>query len=111
MNDIGQGNFLPKSNLSQMGQQLYDCVSGKNFVLDDEDFPDFSKAIEYSIANENGWCYKRLQSKSTEFNKDKPSLALKKITIKMHLFETKCFLYSSIQPYETIFNPFTLCTA
>jgi len=74
MDDVAQGDFLPKSNLSTIGQQLYDCISGKNFVLDDESFPDFSKAIEYSISNENGWCYKKLQSKSTEFNKDKPNI-------------------------------------
>jgi hypothetical protein len=74
MNDIARGDYLPKSNLSTIGQQLFDCVSGKNFILDDVDFPNFSKAIEYSIVNENGWCYQKLKSKSTEFNKDKPNI-------------------------------------
>ena len=46
MNHIATGKFLAKSNLSTVGQKLYDCISGKNFVLNDKDFPDFSKAIE-----------------------------------------------------------------
>jgi hypothetical protein len=73
INHIAEGKYLPKSNLSMMGQKLYDCISGKNFVLDDNDFPDFSKAIEYSIATKDMWCYKKLKEKSTEFNKDKPN--------------------------------------
>lgn len=74
MNDIAKGQFLPKSNLSVTSQILFDCVSGKNFVLDSPDFPDFSKAIEYSIATPGLWCNKRLVEKSTEFNKDKPNI-------------------------------------
>lgn len=74
MNDIAKGLFLPKSNLSPTSQILFDCVSGKNFVLDSPDFPDFSKAIEYSIATPGLWCNKRLAEKSTEFNKDKPNI-------------------------------------
>jgi len=70
---IAQGLFLPKPNLSIIGQKLHDCIAGNAFVLDDADFPEFSQAIEYSIKNENGWCYKRLQEKSTEFNKDQPN--------------------------------------
>lgn len=57
-----------------MSQKLYDCIGGVKFILDTDDFPDFSKAIEYSIINPNGWCYKKLQDKSREFNPDKPNL-------------------------------------
>ena len=74
MNDIATGDFLAKANLSTVGQKLYDCVSGKNFVLDDKDFPDFSKAIEYSIATEGKWCNQKLKEKSTEFNKENPNI-------------------------------------
>jgi predicted metal-dependent enzyme (double-stranded beta helix superfamily) len=73
MNDIAQGLYMPKANLSLEAQQLYDCISGKNFVLDDEDFPEFSQAIEYSINTPNCWCNQKLKDKSTEFNKDKPN--------------------------------------
>lgn len=74
MNDIASGKFLPKANLSMIGQQLYDCVSGVNFVLDAPDFPEFSKAIEYSIRTPGQWCHERLKNKANEFNKDKPNL-------------------------------------
>ena len=74
MSDIASGKYLPKSNLSLSSQKLYDCISGNKFILDDMDFPEFSKAIEHSIINPDGWCYKKLRDKSTEFNKDNPNL-------------------------------------
>lgn len=74
MSDIASGKYLPKSNLSMISQKLYDCIAGKRFVLDDNDFPDFSKAIEYSIATPDLLCNTILKNKSTEFNKDKPNL-------------------------------------
>jgi hypothetical protein len=74
MNDIAKGTYLPKANLSLIAQKLYDCIAGKNIVLDDKDFPQFSAAIEHSIKTPGCWCYERLQEKSTEFNKDKPNL-------------------------------------
>ena len=74
MLDIARSTYMPKSNLSLVSQKLYDCISGKNFVLDDNEFPDFSKAIEYSIATPKMWCHKTLKNKSTEFNKDKPNI-------------------------------------
>ena len=74
MNDIASGKYMPKANLSTMGQKLYECIAGKKFILDDDDFPDFSKAIEFSILNPDGWCFKKLKDKSTEFNKDKPNI-------------------------------------
>jgi hypothetical protein len=74
MIDIALGAYLPKANLSLKAQQLYHCISGKNFTLDTPDFPDFVQAIEYSIKTPGAWCYERLKAKSTEFNKDKPNL-------------------------------------
>jgi hypothetical protein len=74
MNDIASGLYLPSANLSTIGQKLFNCISGKKFILDDVDFPDFSKAIEYSIKTEGLWFNKTLLKKSTEFNKDKPNI-------------------------------------
>ena len=74
MTDIALGAYLPKANLSLVAQQLYECISGKNFVLDTPDFPDFVQAIEYSIKTPGCYCYERLRQKSTEFNKTKPNL-------------------------------------
>ena len=74
MDDIANGNVLPNANLSLIGQKLYNCVAGKKFILDSKDFPNFSKAIEYSIRTPGNWCYEKLKEKSTEFNKDKPDI-------------------------------------
>jgi hypothetical protein len=74
MSDIAEYKYLPNSFLTQTNQQLFNCISGKNFVLDDDYFPDFSKAIQHSIVTEGCWCNKKLQEKSTEFNPDKPNL-------------------------------------
>ena len=75
MNDIASGAYLPSANLSMIAQKLYNCISGKKFVINDDDFPDFTKAIEYSIITEGLWCNKTLKRKSTEFNKDKPNIS------------------------------------
>lgn len=73
MDDVAAGTCVPKANLSVMAQKLYDCVAGPKFVLDTPDFPDFTKAIEYSIATPGKWCYETLKAKATEFDKDKPN--------------------------------------
>jgi hypothetical protein len=73
MMDIAKGTHLPTANLSTMGQKLYNCIAGPKFVLDDDDFPDFSKAIEYSIKTPGLWCNTKLQQKANEFSKDKPN--------------------------------------
>ena len=74
MDDIAKGTFMPKANLSIVAQKLYDCIAGKNFVLNNKDFPEFTQAIEHSIATPGCWCYERLKEKSKEFNKDKPNI-------------------------------------
>ncbi len=72
MDSVAAASYLPKANLSIISQKLYDCISGKQFVLDAPDFPEFSKAIEHSIRTPGKWCYERLKQKATEFDKDKP---------------------------------------
>jgi hypothetical protein len=74
MDQIALGTYLPKAQLPLPAQQLYDCISGSQFTLDTEDFPDFVQAIENSIKNPSGWCYQKLQAKSHEFSKDKPNI-------------------------------------
>lgn len=70
MDDIANNTYLPHSSLSLVAHKLYNCVSGNKFILNTEDFPDFSEAIEYSIATPGLWCNTRLQEKATEFGKD-----------------------------------------
>lgn len=73
MESVASNIVLPKANLSIVAQKLYDCIAGKQFVLDSPDFPQFSKAIEHSIRTPGKWCYERLKQKATEFDKDKPN--------------------------------------
>ena len=73
MESIASGKYMPEANLSQTSQKLYDCISGKKFVLNTPDFPDFTKAIEYSLATPGLWCYETIKKKATEFDKDKPN--------------------------------------
>jgi len=75
MTDIASSQYLPKSGLPPVSQRLYDCISGSRFELDDADFPEFSQAIEYSIATPGMWCNTTLQKKSREFNPDKPNFS------------------------------------
>lgn len=74
MSDIATSSYMPTACLSDTARKLYECISGKRFVLDDADFPDFSKAIEHSIATPGLWCHKKLKEKSREFNPNVPNL-------------------------------------
>lgn len=74
MNDVALDTYIPDANLPKVTRQLYDCVSGRRFVLDNESFPDFSKAIEHSIVTPGCWCYKKLQEKQSEFNPNDPNI-------------------------------------
>jgi hypothetical protein len=74
LHSLALGEHMPKANLSIISQKLYNCISGKNFVLNTPDFPDFTKAIEYSIRTPGKWCYERIQQKATEFDKNKPNV-------------------------------------
>jgi len=73
MADISTQKYMPKSNLSLTSQKLYDCISGKKFQLDDNEFADFSNAIEYSIKTPGLWCHETLKKKSTEFDPKTPN--------------------------------------
>jgi hypothetical protein len=70
MDDLASSEYLPSASLSTAGQSIYNCISGKKFILDSPDFPDFSKAIEQSINTPGLWCNTRLQQKAREFGKD-----------------------------------------
>lgn len=72
MDSLALATYMPKANLSMVSQKLYDCIAGSKFHLDSPDFPQFTQAIEHSIATPGKWCYERLKQKATEFNKDKP---------------------------------------
>jgi len=70
MKHVAKARFLPQSFLSPSAQKLYDSIAGKKFKLNEPDFPDFSKAIEYSINTPGGWCNETLKSKAGTFSDD-----------------------------------------
>lgn len=74
LDQIDGSDVVPHSFLSCVGKDLYDCISGKQFRLDDDEFPEFSQAIEHSIRTPGLWCYETLQAKASDFNKEKPSI-------------------------------------
>ena len=74
MDAIASGVHMPKANLSIIAQKLYDCISGKQFVLNTPDFPEFCQAIEHSLATPGKWCHERIKAKANEFNKEKPNV-------------------------------------
>lgn len=81
MHDIASNKVLPKSHLSAVAETLYDCIGWKTFALDTDDFPDFSKAIEYSIATPGLWCHETLKKKAGEFGKPNPLETYLRITL------------------------------
>ena len=74
MDDVASGTHMPVANLPITSQKLYNCIAGPNFCLETPEFPDFYKAIEYSIATPGCWCYETLKKKATEFSKDRPNI-------------------------------------
>ena len=81
MDDIASGAYMPAANLSLTSQKLYNCISGKKFTLNTPDFPEFVKAIEYSIVTPGRWCYERLKEKANEFGKPNPEETYLRITL------------------------------
>jgi len=81
MHDIASNKVLPKSHLSAVAETLYDCICWKNFALNTDDFSDFSKAIEYSIATPGLWCHETLKKKAGEFGKPNPLETYLRITL------------------------------
>jgi len=81
MQHIATAIYMPRANLSPVAQTLHACIAGPRFVLDDKDFPHFSKAIEASIADPSGWCHRRLLAKANEFGPGKPLETYLRITL------------------------------
>jgi len=74
MNHIALQKYMPLENLSLVSQKLYNSIGGKKFILDDMDFPNFTRAIEYSIATKGCWCNTKLMEKASDFNPSKPNI-------------------------------------
>lgn len=62
-------------------QVLYGNVAGPAIELDMPDFPDFAKAINYSIVTPGCICYEKLKEKASEFGSYDPEETYLRITI------------------------------
>ena len=67
MTDVAEGFVMPVANLPATSQKLYNCIAGPKFTLESV-FPEFYKAIEYSLATPGLWCYETIKKKANEFN-------------------------------------------
>ena len=81
MHHIAAATYMPRANLSTIAQTLHACIAGPRFILDDKDFPHFSKAIEASISDPSGWCHQRLLAKANEFGSGNPLETYLRITL------------------------------
>ncbi|QFS51589.1 cysteine dioxygenase [Nostoc sphaeroides] len=81
MEFVANYEFTISANLTPECQKLYANIAGKEFILDTDDFPNFSEAIKRSINNPNGWCYKKLKEKSEEFGKKDEAATYLRITL------------------------------
>lgn len=70
---------IPPSQLAIPCRNLYDSII--NFKLDDDDFPELTRAIEKSIKNCNGWCHKKLIEKATRFGKSNLKATYLRLTL------------------------------
>lgn len=67
LSDLDNNSAISIAELSPECQRLYASVSGDSIVLNTEDFPDFDKAIQYSIKTEGCICFDILKDKEGEF--------------------------------------------
>ncbi|MCY2980621.1 MAG: cysteine dioxygenase family protein [Planctomycetota bacterium] len=81
MDDIAHNRATVAANLSETCQKLYHSVAGAKFQLNTPDFPNFSDAIEASIASPQGWCNKILAKKAGEFGQPNPDMTYLRITM------------------------------
>lgn len=84
MHHIATASYMPVANLAEVSQKMYKCIAGKQFVLDDASFPEFSRAIQKSIITPGGWCYETLLKKANEFGKPNPKETYLRITLGMN---------------------------
>ncbi|PKY56225.1 hypothetical protein RhiirA4_476350 [Rhizophagus irregularis] len=68
------GKVTVIDNLPEECQKLYWNIASDNISLNTHDFPDFALAIEHSIRNNEGICYKKLEEKAKGKNPEETYL-------------------------------------
>lgn len=79
---ITHGKYMLPSRLPVPNQQLYKDIT--DWELNDESFPDFVAAIERSVEEDDGWCYKILKEKATVFGQANTKASYLRITMGQH---------------------------
>jgi hypothetical protein len=64
LSSLAEGKTSTISRFPSELQELYEMISGNDFRIDTPDFPEFSNAIQWSITNPDGWCYKKILEKA-----------------------------------------------
>jgi hypothetical protein len=101
MDEMASANATVIENLTPECGRLYGNVAGASFVLDGPDFPDFSKAIQASIDNPDGWCYQTLEKKADEFGTPDPERTYLRITMGFNQGESPGIPFvMEIWPYQ-----------
>jgi len=80
LEDLAARTVTSVVNLSPKYQRLYANIASPGVRLDDEDFPDFSQAIEHSIRTPGKLCCERLKKKASEFGGD-PAMTYLRVTL------------------------------
>jgi hypothetical protein len=81
MADVAHNRYLPAAALPEAARQLYGTIAGPSFELNTADFPEFAQAIKYSIENEKGWCFQKLEHKRKENAPDQKNRVYLRITL------------------------------
>lgn len=92
LQDLDQGTYTAPINLPAACQALYGNVAGTKIVLNDDDFPQFAEAIQYSCVTEGCWAFEKLKEKAGEFTKDKNGTYLR-ITLGYNLVWLRVHLH------------------
>lgn len=78
---IAKNEHTVFTSLPPACQVLYGKVAGAAIALDTPDFPEFSRAIEHSIASPGGVCHARLAAKASELGSHEPRQTYLRITL------------------------------
>jgi hypothetical protein len=92
LEDLAIGTTTSIANLNPACQRLYTNVNGPGIQLNDENFPDFSEALEYSIRTPGKICYEMLKSKASEFGD--PMMTYLRITLGL---DEVCLMISNLK--------------
>ena len=77
--DTVRHRVIESSRLDKPCRFLYNRV--RDFELNDDQFPEFSKAIARSVESTDGWCHKKLIEKANRFGRPNFSATYLRITI------------------------------